>query len=263
MALGTWQVSGGRLASDLTVHVGKGHYYLPHGLSFGPEDSGRDGFDVVYQGAGAGTQLHGGVPVSSAWVPDSTGAAGGAVPAGSIWRTNVTAALASANVTATRFFQLIRPGGVPARLARLPKAGSGYLPELGCATGKGLTFTCPPGVLPDALAGQVADAGVYANLGANWFTDLRQVLKATKASNGGMAVAFEPGASSTNTRVYIQGALRAPFSSTQMWANSISPAHPRVRPMGALSTCRRAGEIKKITHPKNATALFRDQARRR
>ena len=153
----------GPLTSDLTIQIGAGHYYLPHGLSFGPEDSGRDGFNVVWEGSGAGTQLHGGVPIASGWVPDSTGAAGAgaAVPAGSIWRTNVTAALSAANVTATRFFLLIRPDGFPATLARLPEAGSGYLPELGCATGKGLTFTCPAGVLPDALASQVADAGIY------------------------------------------------------------------------------------------------------
>ena len=58
------------------------------------------------------------------------------------------------------------------------------------------------------------------------------------------------------------GTRREPFNSTPMAVNSISSGSPHVRctPMWALSTCGVHGEIKKNTHPKNITALFRDQA---
>ena len=45
-----------------------------------------------------------------------------------------------------------------------------------------------------------------------------------------------------------------------MGVNSISFGSPHVRPMWALSTCGEPNEIKKNTHPKNSTALSRDQA---
>ena len=41
--------------------------------------------------------------------------------------------------------------------------------------------------------------------------------------------------------------------------NSISSGSPHVRPMWAPSTCGEPDEIKKNTHPKNITALFRDR----
>ena len=44
-----------------------------------------------------------------------------------------------------------------------------------------------------------------------------------------------------------------------MGVNSISPAHLHVRPVGVHRTCRWAGEIKKNAHPKDFTALLRDQ----
>ena len=47
----------------------------------------------------------------------------------------------------------------------------------------------------------------------------------------------------------------------QMGANSISFGSPHVRctPMGRTDTCGDPNEIKKNTHPKNITALFRAQ----
>ena len=58
----------------------------------------------------------------------------------------------------------------------------------------------------------------------------------------------------------IDGTRREPFNSTPMAANSISSGSPHVRctPMGR--TCGEPDEIKKNTHPKNFTALFREQA---
>ena len=57
-----------------------------------------------------------------------------------------------------------------------------------------------------------------------------------------------------------RGTRHRPFNSTPMGDNSISSGSPHVRctPMGR--TCGEPDEIKKNTHPKNITALFRGQA---
>ena len=51
-----------------------------------------------------------------------------------------------------------------------------------------------------------------------------------------------------------------PFNFTPMAVKSILSGSPHVRPMGR--TCGEPDEIKKNTHPKNITALCRDQIRR-
>ena len=56
------------------------------------------------------------------------------------------------------------------------------------------------------------------------------------------------------------GTLREPFNFTPMGVNPISPGSPHVRPMGVHRTCGGPDEIKKNTHPKNITALFRDRS---
>ena len=48
-----------------------------------------------------------------------------------------------------------------------------------------------------------------------------------------------------------------PFNFTPVGVNPISPGSPHVRPMGVHRTCGEPDEIKKNTHPKNVTALFR------
>ena len=48
-----------------------------------------------------------------------------------------------------------------------------------------------------------------------------------------------------------------PFNFTLMAVNSISSGSPHLRPMGR--TCGEPGEIKKNTHPKYFTALFRER----
>ena len=50
---------------------------------------------------------------------------------------------------------------------------------------------------------------------------------------------------------------REPFNFTPMGVNPISSGSPHVRPM--RRTCGEPDEIKKNTHPKNFTALFREQ----
>jgi len=57
------------------------------------------------------------------------------------------------------------------------------------------------------------------------------------------------------------GTRHEPFNSTPMVANSISSGSPHVRPTGR--TCGEPDEIKRNTHPKYFTALFREQARTR
>ena len=60
-----------------------------------------------------------------------------------------------------------------------------------------------------------------------------------------------------------EGTRPEPFNYTPMAVNSISSGSPHVRctPMGR--TCGEPDEIKKNTHPKYFTALFREQASRR
>ena len=50
---------------------------------------------------------------------------------------------------------------------------------------------------------------------------------------------------------------REPFNFTPMAVNSISSGSPHVRPKGR--TCGEPDEIKKNTHPKIFTALFRER----
>ena len=54
------------------------------------------------------------------------------------------------------------------------------------------------------------------------------------------------------------GTRHEPFNFTPMAANPITSGSPHVRPMGR--TCGEPDEIKKNTHPKYFTALFREQA---
>ena len=55
------------------------------------------------------------------------------------------------------------------------------------------------------------------------------------------------------------GTRPEPFNFTPMAVNPISSGSPHVRPMGR--TCGEPDEIKKITHPKYITALFRAPSR--
>ena len=56
------------------------------------------------------------------------------------------------------------------------------------------------------------------------------------------------------------GPRREPFDSTPMAVDSASPGSPHVRPTGVHRTCGEPDETKENTHPKNCTALLRDQA---
>ena len=54
-----------------------------------------------------------------------------------------------------------------------------------------------------------------------------------------------------------RGTRPEPFNSTPMAGNSVSSGPPHVRPMGVHRTCGEPDEIKKNTHSKNITAVFR------
>ena len=56
-----------------------------------------------------------------------------------------------------------------------------------------------------------------------------------------------------------EGLQREPFNFTPMAVNSVSSGSPHVRPMGVHRTCGEPDEIKKNTHPKHFTALFRER----
>ena len=58
-------------AGDITVHIAAGTYELAEPLTFGPEDSGRGGHRVIYQGA-PGAVISGGTRVTG-WTPDAAG----------------------------------------------------------------------------------------------------------------------------------------------------------------------------------------------
>ena len=65
---------------------------------------------------------------------------------------------------------------------------------------------------------------------------------------------------SSSKGLFPNGTRREPFNYTPMGVNPISSGSPHVRPMGVHRTCGEPNdEIKKNTHPKNTTALFRDK----
>ena len=104
-----------------------------------------------------------------------------------------------------RFFNLVeaRVGGV---LARTPDFGGGYLKDYGC-TNSNTALSCPKGVLPAALGGKgaVADASVFANIGANWFTETRFATGSGAAHGGGVTINFDGGSGGANNKIYLQG----------------------------------------------------------
>ena len=174
-----------KLTSNVTVHIAPADYFAAEGLHFGSKDSGLDGFHVVYKGEGAGTTLYGGVKLTTKWTPVGKDKLG---LASSVWATDISSIPELAN---RRFFMLI-VGGEAAVLARSPVAGSGYLKELGCHNSD-TQINCPAGVLPAGLTKEAGDASVFANLGADWFTDTRKVASITMNGDGSSVVNFEKG----------------------------------------------------------------------
>ena len=77
------------------------------------------------------------------------------------------------------------------------------------------------------------------------------------AGTGGTAYETERDVGSDDADA--EGKRREPFNFTPMGVNPISSGSPHVRPMGR--TCGGPDEIKKNTHSKYFTALFREQGR--
>ena len=111
-----------------------------------------------------------------------------------------------------RFFNLLE-NGEAATLARLPDFGSGYLKDLGCKNSD-TSFTCPPGVLPAAM--DPADIGVQCNLGADWFTSLRQGVS-YDATTSEVTFKAKQSSFSANDKIYVQGD-KALISEPGEWA---------------------------------------------
>ena len=62
------------------------------------------------------------------------------------------------------------------------------------------------GVLPGNLSSTDADMSVFVNVGADWFTETRQVSHSTVGADGGVTVSFEKGHyASANDKVFVQG----------------------------------------------------------
>jgi hypothetical protein len=176
------------LTSNITVMIAGGQYYVPEGLKFDSQDSGRDGFKVVYSGSDDGTtEVFGGARVHG-WAVDPNDAHK------RIWYANVSELTSSGSAPApapNRFFMLLSEGEA-AVLARTPDEGSGYLKELGCKNSDS-SISCPKGVFPAALSQQAADASVFANLGADWFTDTRKVKTIVTNADGSTGITFDGG----------------------------------------------------------------------
>ena len=111
-----------------------------------------------------------------------------------------------------RFFNLLE-NGEGATLARLPDFGSGYLTDLGCSNSD-TSLKCPAGVLPAAM--DPSDIGVQCNLGADWFTSLRQGVSYDAAVNT-ITFAAKQSSFSANGKIYLQGD-KALISEPGEWA---------------------------------------------
>jgi hypothetical protein len=238
------------LTSDVTVTVAAGQYFVPAGLHFGSKDSGRDGFKVVYRGTAATTELFGGVKLSQ-WEPDPTENMAG------VWRTNVSAV---PELQGKRFFNLLCQGEA-AVLARAPDAGSGYMKELGCSNSD-VQITCPQEVLPAELVNQAGDMSVFANLGADWFTDTRKVQSVAQDKGAKtVTIHFEGGkhphgiignkqgralgdglTMSANDKVYLQGGT-ALISEPGEWALDSTTKFVHYWPHDEEVAMMKAGEL--------------------
>lgn len=143
-------------------------------------------------------------PALPSALPSSPTSATTAAKQGSKAATMTATATAKSSPTSNkfRFFNLIEDmeAGI---LARMPKAGSGYVKDIGC-TNTNTEITCPKGVLPTNLS--TADMSMYANLGADWFTETRQATRTSVGADGSVSVTFETGHfNSANNKVFVQG----------------------------------------------------------
>eukprot|EP00937_MAST-01D_sp_MAST-1D-sp2_P000988 g988.t1 len=102
-----------------------------------------------------------------------------------------------------RFFNLLE-ARVGAVQARVPKAGGGYLKDVAC-TNSNTQMVCPRGVLPAAGLTTPADASVFVNIGANWFTETRAATSSAVGADGSVTVEFRGGSGNANDKIYLQG----------------------------------------------------------
>jgi hypothetical protein len=104
-----------------------------------------------------------------------------------------------------RFFSLME-GASPGVIARLPNRGSGYLDSLGISNDdSSLTWPAGSPYLPPAPFATVANAHVFCNLGADWFTETRPVTGLDWSAN---RLTFAPaanGVAGCNNKAYLQG----------------------------------------------------------
>lgn len=100
-----------------------------------------------------------------------------------------------------RFSSLVE-GAAAAVIARTPQRGSGYLGSLG-VTNSDSHFTWPEGALPANFS--VANAQVFCNIGADWFSETRPALAVDFAARTVTFAAGANGIGGCNDKIYFQG----------------------------------------------------------
>ncbi len=162
-----------------TILMAEGRYVHTGPIEFDDRDSG---LTVRGTKPGAVAELYGGMPVTG-WEKWKDG----------IWRAPVP--------KGKRFFNLI-VDGKPATMAQTPNAGSGFRGE---AQHRGNAAVW----VPESWRGHdFADAQVFGFLGANWFSEMREVLAATPDKDGLLPI--DPGSGlfeGMNQRFFLRGVL--------------------------------------------------------
>lgn len=162
-----------------TILLAKGRYFVTDAILFDDRDSG---LTIRGRDKGAAAEVYGGVPVTG-WEKWK----------GDIWRAPVP--------KGKRFFNLI-VDGKPATMAQTPDAGSGF------GGGAGLQGNTGIVVPADWRGYDYSDAQVFAFIGANWFSEMREVLQPSPDSNGVVQVdGGSGGFGGMNDRFFLRGVL--------------------------------------------------------
>ncbi|MCY3020204.1 MAG: carbohydrate-binding protein [Planctomycetota bacterium] len=162
-----------------TIWLAPGRYFNAGAIAFDDRDSG---LTVKGEQPGATAEIYGGLPVTG-WQKWK----------GNIWRAPVP--------KDKRFYNLI-VDGKPATMAQTPNAGSGFGGGAGPA-GNGAVR------VPQEWRGyDYSDAQVFTFIGANWFAEMRAVLKGTADAGGVLPVDEGSGqCGGMNGRLYMRGVL--------------------------------------------------------
>lgn len=163
-----------------TILLAQGRYFNESAIVLDERDSG---LTIKGDHLGAVAEIFGGVPITG-WEHWK----------GDIWRAPVPAG--------RRFFNLI-VDGQPATMAQRPKAGSGF------GGGARKLDNGAVNVPPDWRGYDYSDAQVFAFIGNNWFSEMREVLAAKPDAEGKLKVDAGQSAQfgGMNDRFFLRGIL--------------------------------------------------------